>query len=75
MKHCSEAVHTQFFWLFSKSSMSIIVKVLSPSVRFLRLQLLPSFPTAGVFLLAVSICVIWAHIITAPELLSPARDC
>lgn len=51
--------------------MSIMVKVLSPAAHFLHLWLLPSFPTAGVFLLSVSICSVLAHISAAPELLSP----
>lgn len=70
-----KAVHILFFWLFSKPSMSIIVKILSPAVRFLHLWLLSLFPAAGVFLLTVSIHIIWAlaHITTAPELLSPTH--
>lgn len=70
----SEAVHNQFFWLFSKFSMFIIVGVLSPAVHALYPWLIPSIPAAGVFLLAVSVCIIWAHIFTAPELFSPAHD-
>lgn len=69
-----EAVHILFSWIISKSSMSIIVKVLSPAVHFLHLWLLSLFPAARVFLLTVSIHIIWAHITTAPELLSPAHD-
>lgn len=52
--------------------MSIRVKELSPAAYFLHLWLLASFPTAGLFLLSVSICSVLADITAAPELLSPA---
>lgn len=52
--------------------MSTRVKELSPAAHFIHLWLFPSFPTAGVFLLSVSICFVLAPITAALELLSPA---